>query len=349
MRTFVKVLCMLGLAGCQTTREPTVASSPQPLVTPVQEEAAPEERAYFGPTQADEPPRAHEEDNRDLIEFSPSDLSTSAEGTFPTVMVPFRGLSADESSRLATQFELVTWPEREVVPTVAHYLDDAMEGGPTHARIVLQPRESLTDRWYALRARLDRGSGQARLQTRQRQDAYITTDTDAYSRFRVGSQPIVQRVDVAAAEDGAARVIVGFSERMHLEGEGLPIEVAIEGRALDCRMLNADEARDESGSLEFVLSCPGARPGALMTVRLSGTIPVSVVTVMDNDTLRHSRGEALVAADGGDARDLFELNLPTIPEARLVSPSASEDERQARWYTATARSHFGFDPRELHE
>ena len=349
MRMLLRVICALGLVGCQTSSEPSVTpASQQPLVAPTHEEAAPEERAYFGPTQADEPPRMHEQDNRDVIEFSPSDLSTAAEGTFPTVIVPFRGLNEEEAARLATQFELVTWPEREVVATVAHYLDDAMEGGPTHARVVLEPRESLTDRWYALRARLDRDSGQARLRTRERQDAYMITDTHAYARFRVGSQPIVQRIDIASAADGEARVIVGFSERMRVDGHRLPAEVAVEGRALDCRLLNPDEARDESGSIELGLACSGARPGARVTVHFSGSPLVSVRTVMENDRLQHSRGPALVGAGGSDGtRDVFELDLPTIPEARLVSPSASDEERQARWFTATARSSFGFDPREL--
>ncbi len=357
------LVCMAGLLGCQSSSEPSFASRESLEAMPEEtfaaepstgerppEEAATEEpeRLPLGPTQADEPPRMHEEDNSAVIEFSPADLATSTEGTFPTVLVPFRGLGEEDSRRLADQLRLVTWPERVAVPTTAHYIDDAMEGGPTHARILLEPRESLVDRWYAIEARLDRDGGEPRLRTRSRQDAYIITPTHAYARFRLGAQPVVQRVDVTAAIDGRAWVTVQFSERMRLEGETPPVAITADGRPVVCSLSAPEDVREESGSLELALACAGILPRAHVAVRFSSSLPVSVRTTMESDTLRHERGESLLGVDGGDgSREVFELDIPATAEARFVSPSAPDELRVPRWYTATARSMFGLEPHEL--
>ncbi len=354
MRNAILLTALLEFAilGCQRANQESSESRQVALSAPeVEDEVAPpfDGRVPLGPTQAEEPPRAHEEDNSSAIEFSPSDLSTSTEGTFPTVMVPLRGLGEEAAALAAAGIDLITWPEREVVPTTSQYIDDAGEG-PAHARIVLQPREPLRDRWYALRARIDVEPGRhaARLHTRSRQDGYLVTATHAYSRFRVGSQPIVQRVDVTAAADGRAWVTVQFSERMRLDGDAVPVEVTVGGRALECRFANAEDARDEGGSLSFDLSCIGVPPGSHVQVRFSGVTPVSVRSSVVDDTVQYERGDALVSADGAEGgRELFEMDVSSIPEARIVSPGASDDLRVARWYTATARSTFGLDPREL--
>jgi hypothetical protein len=303
----------------------------------------PESRVPLGPTEADQPPRAHEEDNGDVLQMSPADLTTSAQGTLPTVWLPFRGLDDADAARLAAQIELVTWPEQEDVATEAVYVDDAMPNGPTHARIVLEPREPLADRWYAIRARLDRGGELPRLRTRTRQDDYVITESHAISRFRIGHQPIVQRVDVVTDAEGRARIEVQFSERMRLERDGLPVAVTAGGRALACRLGESEEARDEAGVLALAMRCEGAPPGARLAVGFtSDAALVAVRTSMVDDVLIHEAAGGLVRADGSDgSRDVFELVIPSTPEARIVSPSANDELRAARWYTATARSAFG--------
>jgi hypothetical protein len=346
MKNPVVLLLSSTLLACGTSSEPSFSSSE--LRVEETEEAPEEEgRVWLGPTQALEPPRMHEEDSSSVLEFSPADLSTSAEGTFPTILVPFRHLSEEDSSLLAAQFDLVTWPERDVVRTTAVYVDDAMEEGPTHARVVLEPAEPLTDRWYALRARLDRDGGE-RLQTRSRNDAYVVTDTHAYSRFRFGRQPIVQRVDVTATTDGEAWVTVLFSEPMRLIDEQLPIEVTAEGRVISCATTNREDLQEDGGSLELAAHCEGVRPGSHLSVRFVGESPESVTTTVEDDTLVHRSGGRLIGADeAGGGPEGFELTIPTTAEARLVSPSATDEERAARWYTATARAPFGFEPDEL--
>ncbi|GAB4213212.1 MAG: hypothetical protein OHK0013_36870 [Sandaracinaceae bacterium] len=353
----IVALVVLALLGCESSA-PAVASR-EPLrapegEAPLAESSAedpgavepvpgePEWRIPLGPTQAEEPPRAHEEDNSGVLQFSPADLATSTEGTPPTVWVPFRGLDEADAARLAAQLDLVTWPEEERVATDARYIDDAMAEGPTHARIVLEPRAPLADRWYAIRARLDRGGGLPRLPTRSRPDDYVITDTYALSRFRVGHQPIVQRVDVVTNVEGRALVTVQFSERMRLEREAIPVAVTSDGRALACELASAEEARDEAGGLAVTVRCDGALPGARVAVALTSAPLVAVRTSMVDEVLVHERGGGLVRADGSDGtRDVFELVLPSTPEARIVSPSASDELRAARWYTATVRSAYG--------
>lgn len=351
----VLMVCALAILGCQSGSEPATGSH-EPLrsaehaatTEPAPAEPEPHVEVPDGPTEADLPPRLHEEDNSDVIQFSPADLATSTDGTFPTVHVPLRGLGEGEAADLAAQFDLVTWPEREVVPTTPLYVDDAMAEGPTHARIVLEPREALSDRWYAIRARLERGRGLPRLRTRSRSDDYVITGSEAFARFRVGSQPIVQRVDVTADSEGRAWLTVQFSEPMRIEGDRSPIVASSEGRAVACTLSSPAEVRDEGGSLAFRFGCEGVRPGASVAVAFApDALPISVRTFAVDDTLVHEPGETLLSAASAEAaREVFSLTIPRTPEARLVSPSASAEQRVARWYTATSRSMFGLDERE---
>jgi hypothetical protein len=311
-RALLSLLALL--TGCDRAEEPHFRVAASTVAAP-EEEAVARER----PTAAVERmPMIDPDRVAGRLVLEPADLTTSTYEAFPTVAIPRRGVSERELARFVERCELVTWPEREVVPTTPRYLDEALEPA-SYSRIVLEPREPLRDRWYAVRVRFD--PADAPDETIAPRDGSFSV-----SRFRVGPGGVVRRVHARAREGGGGDVQVLFSERVHLDVE--VFSVAIDGTAADCTLSNRAELFGEEGAVAARLDCPSLSVGSSITV--STTAPVFSISGAE---VRDAAGAAL------DGRAVVLLNLPRgAPEPRHDLVGADHPVRAARDDPETART-----------
>lgn len=220
------------------------------------------------------------------IAFEPADMSTATFNTLPTIVLPVRGLSERQVASLASIFELVTWPEQQIVATTHVYLDEAGEGGRS-SRIVLQPSAPLADRWYAVRGHFELESDW------QPSGALADAGETRVSRFRVGRGAVIQRVVVEALSKGGGAVSIRFSEIVSMStARSLGIVVGSESHS--CRLENEADAIAGTTVLRFF--CESVAPGA--HVRISDVS--EAVRGIGDVSIRRS----------GEDRDALELDIP---------------------------------------
>jgi hypothetical protein len=228
----------VGCSGTNTDRPPDAPPSDAPPPD--------------GPPPDGPPPDARLEPDPDdplnWVTFQPPDLETSA-GTEVSVMAPW-----DSPETVERAVSLWTWPERELVPM---RLDRPVEGMTSHRTTYVLPETPLLlDRWYAVGGTFDpevivgpgpHDVGGTRL-----------------NRFRVGPMLIMRSVLLTRLEE-ATEIVAGFSERVR-SVEVAPVRVTVEGSALACSLMNAEELALEEGSGAIRLRCPPIEPGAVVTV-----------------------------------------------------------------------------------
>jgi hypothetical protein len=270
-----------------------VEVAPAPEVSA--DEAIPDAEAV--PSLLERDPRA-----RPLM-LDPGDLTTATYESHPTVGIPQRELGESEVSELARRFDLVTWPEREVVRTTPRYLDEAAPNA-AYSRIVLEPDAPLENRWYAIRARFDERDAPLP-EVNPRDGDYVV------SRFFYGSNPILQRVSARARPEGGGDILVIFSESVRLERN--PFLVQLDGVESNCRLGNATTLASEAGATRVWLDCPSL--AASSSVVVSTRAPVY-----------SAAGEPVYAAGGGELDTLAFLEGVATARAEPSADAAFAEE-----------------------
>lgn len=256
------------------------------------------------------------------VAFHPLDLSTAVFDSSPTVSFPHPYPEADTVARdaLARSFELITWPERELVTTTNVFLEGAPEDRDP-LRVLFVPSVPLEDRWYALRSTTWRGS-----------IAGAVRDGDGHwvSRFRVGHQPIVQVARVIVDDGGNPEIRLTYSERIRADHDNV-WRVSVDDDAVNCELVNAGELTSHRGTNVVRIACPPFRGGS--RVQLRAGLPVATAV----------GGHPAVDVDGGELRGIdlvFEMPpaSPESPDRGLGSALPSVRE------AARAVSRFGLEP-----
>ena len=208
-----------------------------------------------------------------VIRLFPGDLTTgSSSEPWIFLEIPGENLGPEAVGTFAARYRLVTWPERQEVPT-----DAVHDDGGGSFRVFLRPRESLKeDQWYALR-----GTGNAR---ELPSPDVNPTDGDpavVVSRFRVGPSPIMRRVS-ARTTSRATAFEVWYTQRVVAGPQSYQVTVggAVEPR---CRLHNAAELES---------------PGAVRARILCPPLPWSSLVLRHAEPLRSAAGSIVRSASG---------------------------------------------------
>lgn len=234
-------------------------------------------------------------DDEERFAFQPTDLSTAIFDGNPSVSIPYAFPEASVLGRaeLDERVELVTWPERDVVPTSTVFLEGAPEDRDP-LRMILVPATSLQDRWYAIRGSVHADSSVA--------GAVRDGDGRWVSRFRVGHQPIVQVARVTVDDVGNSEVRITYSERINADDvDGWGVDV--DGAVADCTLANSAEVLSARGTNVVRIACPRLRDGAHVQLR-----PVAPLATAYG-------GHVVVDPDGGEVRPIdLVVRLPAVED-----------------------------------
>lgn len=145
-------------------------------------------------------PRAPIMEGKAYFQLSPPDLTTAADDAMISVFAEFRGpVPVEFLTEVASKLSLVTWPEGTPVAWSASFrIASSSRDRDPFSKVLVQPSQPLSSRWYALKvAPLD-----GRLALRP-----MTVSLDSLQpgetmvRFRHGSEPRVVAIDESYQEE----------------------------------------------------------------------------------------------------------------------------------------------------
>ncbi len=238
-RLFVAAILMVAPTGCQH-EDVNVTSSE---VLPAQRESL---ARFPTPSRLD----SSGPDSRPMFSLMPIDLTTSTFDAPLVVNVNSPGIQVEGSVRdfISRNVQLVTWPEKQLVPARVEYFERDTTSGRQLEQYVLSPERALIDRWYALVASPEMMSRYQAAPELKLQDGVVV------SRFRVGRQLIVRQVQACSAE-GETRIQVEFSERVRGDATLAFVSLAASGRPISCTS-TGERLDGELGASMLQFSCP---------------------------------------------------------------------------------------------
>jgi hypothetical protein len=140
-------------------------------------------------------------DGTRYFQLSPPDLTTAADVSALSVWADAPGpVQVDSLQAVAATISLVTWPEGISVPWTAQYhVAPSSSGRDRFSMILVQPRDQLSPRWYALKV-AELGSGMAVRKMTYHGDGVSPGGTMV--RFRPDSAPrVVAIIESLKRED----------------------------------------------------------------------------------------------------------------------------------------------------
>lgn len=213
----ITTLIVLFGASCSTNDEPEDCGARALCLPPFHGDASAERPAHVD---------AESRDAAALVDADAAAALTDASGPNPSTLVWFvppdhttnvadraLGLSvysySPERSRseilteLEASLELVEWPSASPVP--AHVSHD-VSVPPYQMQVAIEPDDPLREGWYALRLRMPVPGIRFNVLGSEVLDGRPT------SRFRVGSEPLVTRIELCEKADARSKLIVSLSE-----------------------------------------------------------------------------------------------------------------------------------------
>lgn len=185
---------------------------------------------------------------------SPSSLGLSV-GSYSVAKTPQQSLS-----ELASALELVRWPSAERVPSEVSYDADA---GLYTTQVRLAPDVALAEGWYALRmngAPLGAWPG------------YLGSALIGgvpTSRFRVGSQPLLKRIELCEKADAKTVLLVAFSESVSATNNlNSSVVLTNDGKSVRCDVTTSSGA-------DLYLLCPSIANAAVVRIQFEGFVSTS--------------------------------------------------------------------------
>lgn len=205
------------------------------------------------------------------VSFVPSDQTTNVDVTklgLSVGQLSPQQTPAESLAALAPSLELVRWPSKERVDATVTY--DA--GVPAYgAQVALTPATALSDGWYALRL----NPLPPRVQT-----AYFGSELLEgvwTSRFRVGSEPLLQRLDLCDKGDAKTKILVSFSEPLRATKPLDELVTVLTQTEVDCQLTTPQVG----GFAGLELLCGDLSKASVVQLNFAGLESLSGVALTD--------------------------------------------------------------------